>query len=205
MAKVYFKTGVMGSAKTATALMTAYQYEEAKFPVLCMSPMIDDRDGIVQKGGFKMGKWTSRIGLEREIFKIDDTVALQKFIQHIEQMTSTRYKVIMIDEAQFLSTKQVEELFKIAIYTDIPVICYGLLTDFKTNLFEGSKRLIELGAKLEVIKSMGSNGENLAINGLFIDGKLQTEGETINTGGDEKYKAMTIKQYFNHIKKNKLV
>lgn len=204
MAKVYFKYSTMGAGKTALACITAYNYEEQGLTPLCLSPSLDTRFGNAKENehGLKVGKWESRIKeLYRDVFLLPSDESVIKFITKVSRLQKIKPDVIMIDEAQFLTASQVEELFRVAIYWDIPVICYGLLTTFKTTLFEGSKRLIELGAKLEPIKSVGTDGKRTVINAKFVNGKIVTEGADIDIGGDEKYKALTLKDFWDLLDK----
>lgn len=200
MASVYFKHSTMGAGKTALACINAFNYEEQGLTPLCISPSLDTRFGNAKENehGLKVGKWESRIKeLYRDIFLLPPDESVIKFITKVSRLQKIKPDVIIIDEAQFLTASQVEELFRVAIYWDIPVICYGLLTTFKTTLFEGSKRLIELGAKLEPIKSVGTDGKRTVINAKFVNGKIVTEGADIDIGGDEKYKALTLKDFWD--------
>ncbi len=200
MASVYFKTACMGAGKTALACINAFNYEEQGLTPLCLSSALDTRFGEAEEDSFglKIGKWESRIEeLSRDIFLLPTDTKVLLHVAKISRHYNIKPNVIMVDEAQFLREEQVEELFKIAIYFDIPVLCYGLLTTFKTTLFEGSKRLIELGAKLEPVKSIGTNGKKTVINAKFVNGKIVTEGDDIDIGGDEKYKALSLKDYWD--------
>lgn len=200
MASVYFKFSTMGAGKTALACINAFNYGEQGLTPLCMSSALDTRFGEAREDeyGLKRGMWESRIrDLSRDIFLIPPSESVIKFVTRVSRLHKMKPDVIMIDEAQFLSEAQVEDLFRIAIYWDIPVLCYGLLTTYKTTLFEGSKRLIELGAKLEPIKSVGTDGKKTVINAKFINGRIVTEGEDIDIGGDEKYKALTLKDFWD--------
>ena len=204
MADVYFKTACMGAGKTALACINAFNYEEQGLTPLCISSALDTRFGEAKEDeyGLKVGLWESRIKeLNREVFLLPTDESVMKFFLRVTRLHKIKPSVLMIDEAQFLSASQVEELFKIAIYWDIPVICYGLLTTYKTTLFEGSKRLIELGAKLEPLKSVGTNGKKTVINAKFVNGKIVTEGEDIDIGGDEKYRALSLKDFWDILEK----
>lgn len=204
MASVYFKFACMGAGKTALACINAFNYEEQGLTPLCISPSLDTRFGNAKENehGLKVGKWESRIKeLYRDVFLLPSDESVIKFITKVSRLQKIKPDVIMIDEAQFLTANQVEELFRVAIYWDIPIICYGLLTTFKTTLFEGSKRLIELGAKLEPIKSVGTDGKRTVINAKFVNGKIVTEGVDIDIGGDEKYKALTLKDFWDLLDK----
>ncbi len=204
MADVYFKTACMGAGKTALACINAFNYREQGLIPLCISSALDTRFGDAEEDeyGLKVGKWESRIKeLYRDVFLLSSDESVIKFITKVSRLYKIKPDVIMIDEAQFLTANQVEELFKVAIYWDIPVICYGLLTTFKTTLFEGSKRLIELGAKLEPIKSVGTDGKRTVINAKFVNGKIVTEGADIDIGGNEKYRALTLKDFWDLLDK----
>ena len=151
MAKLYFKYGAMGSSKSAQALITQFNYEELGMRVWLIKPSIDDRDGaaIVK----------SRVGLFREadvIFPEDDL--------------RTRYEaagkcdVIIADEAQFLTPQQIDQLREIVDEADIPVLCFGLRTDFLTHLFPGSQRLMELADSITEIKNVCACGSKATVN-----------------------------------------
>lgn len=202
MADVIFNTACMGAGKTATACLKAFQYEEQGLSPLCLSSSLDTRFGEAKEDehGLKWGKWESRIkSLKRDVILLPPSTSVLKFITRASRVLGIKPDVIMIDEAQFLSKEQVEELFKVAIYWDIKVICYGLLTTFQTTLFEGSKRLIELGASLKHIDSVGTGGKDVVVNAKFVNGKVVTEGEVIDIGGDEKYKSLTLEDYWKLI------
>lgn len=198
MAKFVFYYAPMGGRKTAEAIMTAYNYEENGLTPLCMSPSIDNRYGT--------GKWTSRVGISRdvEVFsKYTNLISMYLHLEHLQkQYGGSKYDVIIIDECQFLTSDQVEQLAYIVDYYGVPVLCYGLMTDFKSHLFEGSKRLIEMGAKLREIISVGYDGKKTVMNGKIVDGKLVRDGETIQIGGNELYKPMSRKHYFEGVWKD---
>ena len=181
MAKLYFNYGAMGCSKSAQALMCKFNYEQRGFNVLLLKPGIDTRD---YKDGKPVVK--SRIGIqsECEIFDKDGSV-----IELYKKLSKDKkYDVLIIDEAQFCTENQVNECKEIS--EDITVICYGLKTNFKSYLFEGSKRLIEIADNLNEIKSVCSCGANATVNARIVDGKLVTSGDEIQIGGDEKYVAM---------------
>jgi thymidine kinase len=177
----------MNSSKSANLLMIRHNYEEQGFQVLLLKPGIDDRE--------KMSVIKSRIGLEATCILIypGDSI-LQIFNQH-------KSDIIMVDEAQFLTEAQVDELYDIAFHHN--VLCFGLLTDFQQRLFEGSKRLLEVAESLQEIKTVCSCGRRATINGRFTEqGQLITHGEQVDIGGDEKYKAM-CKYCYESLKKGK--
>ena len=175
MAKLYYKYGVMGSSKTAQALITKFNYEENGSKVLFIKPSTDTRDGenIVK----------SRIGLSGKamILKPNDELAIKDI---------AGYDVIICDESQFFTPEQIERFKDIAVDCNIPVLCYGLLTDFQTHLFAGSKRLIELADSLQEIKMVCKCGCKATVNARLVDGKVVREGEQVMLGGNESYKAM---------------
>ncbi len=182
MAKLYFKYGAMGSSKSAQALITKFNYEEGNNKVWFLKPSIDTRegDGIVR----------SRIGIEAPVQMIDKNDNLVKLFKQTEDID-----VIIIDEAQFLSTKQVEQLRQIINQHDIDAICYGLKNDFRTKLFPGSQRLLELSENIEEIKTMCACGRKASVNARFDNGKLVTKGDQIMIGGNESYKAVCYQCY----------
>ena len=178
MAKLYFKYGVMGSSKTANALIAKFDYEEDGNKVLLIKPSTDTRDGenIVK----------SRIGLSSEAMILSPNELLDVAI-------AIKYDVIICDESQFFTPEQIERFKDIAVYYNIPVMCYGLLTDFQTNLFQGSKRLIELADNLQEIKKTCKCKKKATVNARIVDGKIIREGEQVMLGGNESYKAICYK------------
>ncbi len=179
MAKLYFKFGAMGCSKTAQALITKFNYEERNMKVLLLKPAIDDRDGanVVR----------SRIGLEKEAVTIGEN---DDIFERYEKEFSDR-DVIIVDECQFLTPEQVDNLSDIVIQKDIPVLCFGLATDFTTHLFPGSKRLFEIAESISEIKSVCTCGAKATVNArLDDDGKIVTEGSQVLLGGNDRYVAM---------------
>ena len=180
MAKLYFKYGVMGASKSAQALITKFNYEENNNKVLLLKPAVDTRDG---KTVIK-----SRIGMEA------DAIAIENFDDIYFNYSIGRYgenfNVIICDESQFFTPKHIEQLKKITLEKNVPVICYGLLSDFQTNLFPGSKRLVELADSLQEIKMVCGCGAKATVNARFIDGKIALDGEQIVLGGNDSYKGM---------------
>lgn len=181
MAKLYFKYGAMGSSKTAQALMCKFNYEQKGFKVYIFKPIADNRKVINGKSVIY-----SRIGLTSDCFEFDKNFDFLNYFKN-EKFDKNR-TVIIVDECQFLTTKQVEELKDISI--EIPVLCYGLLTNFQTKLFEGSKRLVELAESLQEIKSVCRCGRKATINARLVNGKAVLEGEEVLIGGDESYEGM---------------
>lgn len=179
MGKLYFKYGAMGSSKTANLLITKFNYEEKGKKVLLIKPGTDDRDGA--------NLVKSRVGLEAEamVLNTQDSV-VDKFGDMISGVD-----VILVDEAQFFTEEQIDELHEIVIDYNIPVICYGLMTDFTTHLFTGSKRLVEIAESIQEIKTVCECGRKATVNArMDKDGTILTAGEQIAIGGNELYKSM---------------
>ena len=165
----------MNSSKSANLLMIKHNYEEQGFEVLLLKPGIDVRE--------KKAVIKSRIGLESTCVLVYQEDSIQQiFAEHPSD-------IIMVDEAQFLTETQVDELYEIAFHHN--VMCFGLLTDFQQRMFEGSKRLLELAESLQEIKTVCSCGRRATINARFNEqGQLITHGEQVDIGGNEKYKAI---------------
>ncbi len=181
MADLIFYTGPMGSAKTAQALMTQFQYNERGNHVWLIKPALDTRETTLFANGRPVKTLVkSRIGIEAwaDVIETNDSIDIPDGIN-----------LIICDEAQFLTAKQVEELKMIADSSNIQVFCYGLKTDFTSHLFEGSKRLLELASKTVELPVVCDCGNAAVINARLVDNKVVTEGEQIDIGGDEKYKA----------------
>ena len=199
MTKLYFKYGAMGSSKTAQALMTKFNYEEKGRTVWLIKPATDTRDDYRDEHGNLVTMIKSRIGLScaADIIKKEDNI-IDILINEILEMN---IGAIICDEAQFLTTIQVEQLRKIVDNYDIPVMCFGLKTDFKTNLFEGSKRLLEIADSISEIKSICKCGNKAIINARINEkGKIITEGDVIELGSNEKYEGMCYFCWKNRIK-----
>ncbi len=188
MSKLYFKYGAMGSSKSAQALITQFNYEELGMKVWLIKPSIDDRDGanIIK----------SRIGLSREalIVKPEDSI-IDMFHK------AGTYDVIISDESQFFTENQINELRQIVDEDNVPVICYGLRTDFQTKFFPGSKRLMELADSLAEIKTVCSCGSKATVNARIDEsGRIITEGSQVFLGGNDSYIAMCHKCWQRKIK-----
>ena len=178
MAKLYFKYGAMGSSKTAQALITKFNYEERGMSVWLIKPSTDDRDGATVI--------RSRIGLCAEadvIFPQDDVRAMFDALD--------RRDVVIADECQFLTPRQIDQLRELVDEEDVPVLCFGLRTDFQTKLFPGSARLFELADSITEIKTICECGSKATVNArIGPDGKVVTEGEQVLLGGNDTYVAM---------------
>lgn len=188
--KLRFIHGVMGSSKTLRLLSTAHDFFEKGIPFLIFKPSIDTRDGE--------NKVSSRAGLERECIMIDSTVNLFKVINdfnHIKMANlEPQLKWVLIDECQFLTEEQVEQLSEVVDILNIDVICYGLRTDFKSKSFPASKRLFELSDDIEEIKTMCRCGRRASINARFdTENNIITEGNQVMVGGDDLYRPICRK------------
>ena len=192
MAKLYFKYGAMGSSKTAQALITKFNYEERGMKVWLIKPALDTRDGeaVIR----------SRIGLEAQCFPIGREVDLLALYRE----AYTDYSVIIADECQFFTTAQVDALRTIVNDYNIPVLCFGLRTDFLCHLFEGSRRLFEVADSIAEIKTICSCGNKAIVNArIDASGKVVTEGGQILIGGNDSYVAMCHACWKKAIENNK--
>ena len=191
MAKLIFKYSTMNSGKTIDLIRTVHNYEENNCKVLVFKPIIDTKAGT---------KVQTRIGLEREV---DILIKENDSIIDLLKGKLKDVKCIFIDEAQFLSVLQVDELFIITKAMDIPVICYGLRTDFKLDSFTGSKRLLELSEDLEEFKTLCYCGEVARYAARKVDGKYQVEGEKIIIDGQKniEYVPLCGRHYLENVTK----
>ena len=188
MAKLYFKYGAMGSSKSAQALITKFNYEELGMTVWLIKPSIDTRDGadIIR----------SRIGLEAHAQVItpetDITKAYEKAGDH---------DVIIADEAQFFTPEQIDQLRELVDEKDLPVLCFGLRTDFLTHFFPGAQRLMELADSLTEIKTVCRCGRKATVNArIDSKGRIVTEGGQILIGGNDSYIAMCHQCWMKQIR-----
>ena len=188
MAKLYFKYGAMGSSKSAQALFTQFNYEELGMKVWLIKPSIDDRDGanIIR----------SRIGLQREAQVITPEENIIETFSKVPDVD-----VIIADEAQFFTPEQVDQLRTIVDDENLPVLCFGLRTDFLTHFFPGAMRLMELADSLTEIKTVCACGRKATVNARIDEsGKVVTEGGQILLGGNDSYVAMCHKCWKNKIR-----
>lgn len=180
MAKLYFRHGAMGSSKTANALMVAYNYYERGKEALLVKPKLDTRDeGVVR----------SRMGLEKKCIYVENLVQMQD-----EEIR--RYDCVIVDEAQFCTKRDVEFFVHIVDDLEVPVICYGLRTDFRRELFEGSMWLLAWADVIEELKTVCWCGEGATCNTRFTpDGKVIRTGEQVVMGGNDSYTALCRKHH----------
>ena len=189
MAKLYFKYGAMGSSKTAQALITKFNYEERGMKVWLIKPSLDNRDGktVIR----------SRIGLEAVCDTIDESTDIfYEFTEHHPDID-----VIIADECQFFTEAHVDALRRIVDERDIPVLCFGLRTDFLCHLFTGSKRLFETADSIAEIKTICSCGSKATVNARLDENmRVVTEGAQVMLGGNDCYVAMCHKCWCDKIK-----
>ena len=192
MAKLYFKYGAMGSSKTANALITKFNYEERGMRVLLIKPAMETRDGedvIV-----------SRIGLSAKCRPVLDS----ENIFDLYKNEIPPVDVIIADESQFFTPEQIDQLRRIVDECDIPVLCFGLRTDFLTKLFPGSMRLLEIADSIAEIKTICSCGSKATVNArISEDGRVVTAGDQVCLGGNDLYVAMCHRCWKKRIAENK--
>jgi len=186
MAKLYFYYSAMNAGKSTIMLQSSYNYRERGMHTLVLTPAIDTRAGA--------GRVKSRIGLEASAtaFAATDDLLLLTRAEHLKQKLSC----VLVDEAQFLSGAQVDQLAEVADSLGIPVLCYGLRTDFQGHLFAGSERLLAVADNLNEIKTICHCGRKATMN-LRVDatGRAVREGEQIEIGGNERYVAVCRRHF----------
>ena len=195
MAKLYFKYGAMGSSKTAQALITRYNYEENDLRVWLIKPSADNRDGeaVIR----------SRIGLEG-VAQILSPEADVLEIFRTEQLGQC--DVIIVDECQFLTEAQIDQLRAIVDEHNVPVMCFGLRTDFQCHLFAGSRRLMEVADTIQEIKTICDCGAKATVNArIDSEGHIVTQGEQLFLGGNDSYIAMCHKCWVRGIREHKVI
>lgn len=191
MAKLYFRFGAMGSSKSANILMVRYNYEERGQYAVLLKPKLDNRDGEHEI--------FSRIGLQAPAEYVED------FLKEISKTWSVenkeyRYRgknvdAVLVDEAQFLSAEEIDQLSDIVDFYNIPVLCYGLRTDFLSHLFSGSKRLMEIADVIEEVPTVCWCGRRAQYNTRYENGKIVRTGAQIMLGSNESYVALCRKHY----------
>ena len=190
----------MNSGKSGMLLMQANQFEESGIPFICLKSALDTRDGedVIY----------SRVGISRECITVSTSDNLYNLMVSVNDESELRDipapKWVLVDEAQFLSAKQVEQLGMVVDNLSINVMCYGLRTDFLSHTFDGSKRLMELADEIDEIKTSCSCGRKAIVNARFQNGKITTEGEQIMIGGNETYVPLCRKCYFDALVRSTL-
>lgn len=191
MAKLYFKYGAMGSSKTANALITKFNYEERGMKVWLIKPSTDSRDGE--------STVRSRIGLSAEAQAIPAEINIEK-----EYKRHGDCDVIIADECQFFTEEQIDQLRNLVNDKNLPVLCFGLRTDFRTKLFPGSRRLFEVADSITEIKTICRCGSKAIVNARIDgEGNVLTEGEQVLLGGNDSYVAMCHRCWQKAIKQQK--
>lgn len=196
MSKLYFRYGAMNSGKSTHLMQVAYNYEERGMKVIIIKPKID------KKGGDTL---VSRLGVSRQVDLLisenDDILNI------INEYLKENIKVdcILVDEVQFLKFEQIDQLFEIAVKINIPIICYGLRTDFKRNGFEGSTRLLLLAHSIEEMKTICACGKKAIFNGRKINNKFVFEGQqiAIDEQNNIKYESLCGDCYYKYKENNK--
>ena len=191
MAKLYFRYGAMGSSKSANILMVRYNYEERGQYAVLLKPQTDQRDGEHMIH--------SRMGLSAPAEYVseflDEIAKTWKKGSNEYFYHGKKVDAVLVDEAQFLSAEQVDILSDLVDFYDIPVLCYGLRTDFLNHLFEGSRRLMEIADILEEVPTVCWCGRRAQCNTRYADGKIVREGAQIMLGSNESYVALCRKHY----------
>ena len=195
MAKLYFKYGAMGSSKTAQALITRYNYEENDLRVWLIKPSADSRDGeaVIR----------SRIGLEGVAQILSPEADVLEIFRTEQQ---GKCDVIIVDECQFLTEEQIDQLRAIVDEHNVPVMCFGLRTDFQCHLFAGSRRLMEVADTIQEIKTIRDCGAKATVNArIDSEGHIVTQGEQLFLGGNDSYIAMCHKCWVRGIREHKVI
>ncbi len=186
MAKLYFYYSAMNAGKTTTLLQSSYNYQERGMSTLLFTPKIDDR--------YKVGHIKSRIGLSSEAIPFD---ASFDFFSAIETcMKDQNISCVLVDEAQFLNKVQVQQLADVASLLGIPVLTYGLRSDFLGEPFEGSKYLLTWAQELTEIKTICHCGRKATMNArIDASGKMVTKGNQVEIGGNDRYVALCYRHH----------
>lgn len=191
MSKLYFRYGAMNCGKSTNLLQVAFNYEERGMKVLIIKPKTDT------KGGDKI---VSRLGVTRKVdmcFGKKDNIydTISDYINN-----EGNVHCILADEVQFFTKAQIDEMFKISVILDIPVICYGLRTDFQMEGFEGSERLLLIAHSLEELKTICKCGRKALVNGRKVNGKFVFEGDqvAIDMEDNVEYESLCAQCYFEY-------
>ena len=180
MAKLYFYYGAMGSSKTANALMAEYNYSERGQKALLAKTNIDTRDGI------RMIR--SRIGLQKECVLLSE-------VCEMPDEKIAEYDALIVDEIQFAKKEQIDKLAYIVDYLNVPVLCYGLRSDFQLNLFEGSERLLAIADEIKEVKTVCWCGKKAICNARYNKDGIVREGTQVMLGANDEYIALCRKHF----------
>ena len=194
MGKLYFRYGAMNSGKSTSLMQVAYNYEERGMKVKIFKPQMD------AKGGNKL---VSRLGVSR---LADYSVKPEDDLYEVTEawiQSEGKINCILVDEVQFLKARHIDELLKVAVILNVPVICYGLRTDFLMNGFEGSARLLLLAHSIEEMKTICTCGRKALLNARKVNGEFVFEGEqvAIDMGEEVEYQSLCADCYFKYKKK----
>ncbi|WDI30020.1 thymidine kinase [Hyphococcus flavus] len=191
MAKLYFNYAAMNAGKSTTLLQASFNYRERGLNTIEFTAKIDNR--------FETGAIASRIGLQKDAHLFDSKTDIFAIVK--KEINEKKIACIFLDEAQFLTGKQVLELSKIVDELNIPVICYGLRTDFRGELFEGSGRLLALADEIRELKTICQCGRKATMNlRINPDGEAVKTGESIEIGGNERYAPLCRKHFFKALR-----
>lgn len=191
MSKLYFRYGAMNCGKTTNLLQVAHNYEERGMNVVLLKPAIDTKAS---------SRVSSRIGVEREV---DHLIMPDEKLKGYLMLIKDKVSCVIVDEAQFLSEEQVDELFVFSKMTDIPVICYGLRADFRSELFPGSKKLFELADSIEELYTICRCGKKARFNARIVNGEFTLMGDQVAIDGDVQYESLCGKCYLRKVRKMK--
>lgn len=175
MAKLYFRYGTMGSGKSIDLLKVSYNYKERGKKPLLITSSVDDRYGF--------SKITTRIGMSENAYAFNQHEDVFEYINNIKDIVD----VILVDEAQFFTKEQIRQLSDVVDILNIPVICYGLRSDFQNKLFSGSQELLAIADKIEELKTMCECGKKATCNLRIVNNEIVTEGKQIFICGNEAY------------------
>ncbi|WP_032112287.1 thymidine kinase [Candidatus Paracaedibacter symbiosus] len=188
MAKLFFYYSAMNAGKTTTLLQSSHNYRERGMNTLAFTPDFDDRYGI--------GKISSRIGLQSNAYAFATNFNFFDHIAHQKKILPN-LKCILVDEAQFLTRSQVQQLCQIVDQLDLPVLCYGLRTDFLGELFEGSRYLLGQADELIELKTICHCGRKAIMNARINEtGQMVREGAQVEIGGNDRYISLCRKHFF---------
>lgn len=191
MAKLHFKYGVMSSGKSLSLISTNYNYTSRGMNTLIMKPIVDTREGsecVVR----------SRTGAEVEAYWVYEHNNLFKKVSTYIETTKTPLHAVLIDEVQFLTVEQINQLQQIVMELNIPVLCYGLKTDFQGNLFPAVAKLLAICDDVEATRTVCWCGRLARQNARVCDGKVIKVGEIVDIGGNDKYIALCNKHFYNN-------
>ena len=188
MASLYFKYAAMNSGKSTQLLQAHYNYAERGMHPMAMTAALDDRSGS--------GVISSRLGITSGAETFEATTDIHARIAHLHAIK--KIDALLIDEAQFLSRAQVEQLARVVDDFAIPVLCYGLKTDFRGRLFEGSEALLCLADNIEEIKALCWCGRKATMTARVVDGQMTLSGDQVAIGGNDMYTSLCRKHFMRH-------